>query len=249
MRPRPAAPCRLSPLCLQACVCFAPPRLTPTPSPPPRRGTSSPPPRAAAVDAAAARPPCLRRRAWNTHSMRREGPLLSRSLPSLSLLSLSSSPLPRGGGPSPALARSLIPALSVSLSLSLSSLSHLSLSLSLSLTHSLSLALSLSLARSLSLSFSAAVSGYVQLMPAAAPGSLPRGRRARHGGHAQAMEGRIGRREAVFEIISSILISTSQSPPGLAGGTPDGCGLGRGAAGPRGATSAARGYSESLART
>ena len=55
--------------------------------------------------------------------------------------------------------------------------------------------------------------------------------------------GRRRRRRLLSGIISSILVLPSQSPPGPAGGALDGYGLGR-AAGPRGATLAARARAE-----
>ena len=52
----------------------------------------------------------------------------------------------------------------------------------------------------------------------------------------------------LFGIASSMSLS-SQSPSGQAGGAPDGYGLGRGAAGPPGSTSAAWAQAELHART
>ena len=76
---------------------------------------------------------------------------------------------------------------------------------------------------------------------------------------AQRWDGRLGsksraprefvRGELRLESLPAFLALSSQSPSGPAGGAPDGYGLGRGAAGPRGATSAARARAELHART
>ena len=62
-------------------------------------------------------------------------------------------------------------------------------------------------------------------------------------------ESRSRPRSPCLESLAAFLVSSSQSPSGPAGGAPDGYGLGRGAAGPRGATSAARARAELHART
>ena len=58
-----------------------------------------------------------------------------------------------------------------------------------------------------------------------------------------------GHHNQCLESSPAFLFLSSQSPSGPAGGAPDGYGLGRGATGPRGATSAARARAELHART